>query len=89
MSLQKPWSPYRQVIIETYQGPPRGDSGSIRARPIVGEYFPTTMNVECSKDMRMRHPVGTRFRIFAKPVSKEEGPDFLYTHYSWPYDLVK
>lgn len=86
--MTKPWSPYRQVIIETYRGPARGDHGSIRARPIAGQFYPTTMHVECSKEMRRLHPLGTRFRVYAKETSKEDGPAFLYTHYSWPYDVI-
>jgi hypothetical protein len=87
--MAKPWSPYRQVVIETYRGPPRGDHGSVRARPVPGEFYPTTMNVECSKDMRTRFPVGTKFRIYAKETSREGGPPFLYTHWGWPYDIVE
>jgi hypothetical protein len=46
------------------------------------------MNVECSRDMRTRFPIGTRFRIFAKETAREDGNPFLYTHHSWPYDVV-
>ncbi len=38
--------------------------------------------------MRKRYPVGSKFRIFAKEVSKEDGTSFLYTHFSWPYELM-
>ena len=88
MTLSKPWSPYRQIIIETYEGPLRGRHGSIRARPIAGQFYPSTMNVECSRDLRRRFPIGTRFRIHAKEVAKEDGTPFLYTHFNWPYELV-
>ncbi len=87
--MSKPWSNYRQVVIETFRGPERGDRGSVRARPVAGELYPPTMNVECSKDMRIRHPVGTRFRVFARETDKEGGPPFLYTHWSWPYEIVE
>jgi hypothetical protein len=88
MTLAKPWSPYRQIIIETYQGPSRGAHGSVRARPIPGQFYPTSMNVECSRDMRRRFPVGTRFRVYAKETDREGGTPFLYSHPSWPYDVV-
>jgi hypothetical protein len=88
MTPSAPWSPYRQIIIETYHDRPRGDRGTVRARPIKGQFYPPTMNVECSRDMRRSFPVGTRFRIFAKETSKEGGPPFLYTHHSWPYEVV-
>lgn len=88
MSLAKPWSPYRQVVIETYHGRSRGHHGSIRARPVPGEYYPPSMNVECSKGMRSQHPVGTRFRVHVRESTREESPPFLYTHFSWPYEIV-
>lgn len=83
-----PWASYRQVVIETYIGSPRGHHGKVRARPVPGERYPPTMNVECSKDMRTRHAVGTKFRIYAKETDREGGPSFLYTHHSWPYEIV-
>lgn len=83
MTLSKPWSQYQQVVVETFRA-----NGRIRARPIAGECYPTTMFVECSRDMRNRHPVGTRFRIHAMETSKEDGTPFLYTHYSWRYEVV-
>ncbi len=89
MSKSKHWSEYRQVVIETYEGASRGHHGSIRARPITGEYYPTTMVVECSKSMRTKHPVGSKFRIYAKEISRERSPTFLYTHFRWPYDVVE
>lgn len=82
-SLAQPWSSYNQIIIETYQ-----HGGKIRARPVTGQLYPVSMNVECSRDMRKRHPVGTRFRIYAKETDREDGTPFLYTHYSWPYDVL-
>ena len=88
MPISKPWSPYRQIVIETYAGPARGAHGSVRARPISGQFYSVTMNVECSRDMRKRHPVGTRFRVYAKEVTKEDGTPFLYTHFSWPAELM-
>jgi hypothetical protein len=86
--MSNPWSPYRQIIIETYVGPSRGDHRRIRARPVEGQFYPATMNVECSRGMRTQHPVGTKFRIYAKETDKEGGPSFLYTHHSWPYELI-
>lgn len=87
--MPKPWAGYRQIVIETYSDGPRGDRGSIRARPVSGESYPASMNVECSKAMREAHPLGTRLKVFAKETSRQGGPPFLYTHFSWPYEVVK
>jgi pimeloyl-ACP methyl ester carboxylesterase len=59
------------------------------ALALLGEWMAVTMNVECSSDMRKRFPVGTRFRIHAKEVSKEDGTPVLYTHFSWPYEVLR
>jgi len=86
--MQKPWSPYRQIIVESYAGPARGHHGKIRVRPVKGEFYPPALDVSCSKAMRYQHPVGTKFRIYAKEMSRVGGSAFLYTAPSWPYDIV-
>lgn len=87
--MAQPWSPYEQVVVETYHGPSRGHHGSIRARPLAGQGYPTSMKVECSKAMRESHPVGTKFRIYAKETDREGGTPFLYSGPKWPYEIVK
>ena len=79
---------YVEVIIETYSSIGEGSSASIRARPVAGQGYPTTMKVECSKGMRYSHPVGTKFKITAKITDKEGGTAFLYTNYNWKYDVI-
>lgn len=88
MAKNEEWSPYRQIVIETFSGPSRGEHGKVRARPVAGEFYPPTMIVSCSKAMRYSHPVGTKFRIYAREMSREGSPPFLYTGPSWPYELV-
>ncbi len=86
--VNKPWSPYKQVVVETYGGRKRGKSSLIHVRPIEGQPFPTTMDVECSRSMRERYPIGTKFRIYAKEADRNGGKPFLYSHFDWPYELV-
>ena len=86
--MNKPWSQYQKVIVETYAAKESGRS-KIRVRPISGQVFPRTMVVECSKTMRNDHPVGTRFRIHVKEKSREGGRIFLYSGYKWPYEIVE
>ena len=87
--MKQPWSQYQQVVVETYAAVKAGKISRIHVRPIAGQPFPTTMDVECSRAMRQRYPVGTRFRIYAKETDKEGGKPFLYSHYDWPYEVVK
>ena len=85
--MTKLWSPYVNVVVETYYD--TDPSRSIRVRPIPGQHFPPTINVECSRSMRMQYRVGTRFRIQAKLTDKEGGKPFLYSRYSWPFEVVR
>jgi hypothetical protein len=87
-SANNRWSQYKEVIVETYTA--RGSKKrKIRVRPILGQAFPQSMAVECSKSMRQVHPVGTRFRIYAKETSRKGGNPFLYSGYTWPYTIVE
>jgi hypothetical protein len=87
--MANPWSVYTEVVVETYEAVKPGKSSRVHARPIEGQPYPATWDVECSRAMRQQHPIGTRFRIFAKETNREGGKPFLYTHYSWPYQIVE
>jgi hypothetical protein len=87
--MEKPWSPYRQVVVETYYAVKGGKSSRVHVRPVPGQPYPSTMDVECSRGMRSAYPIGTKFRIHAKETRKEGGKPFLYSHYDWPYEVVQ
>jgi hypothetical protein len=87
--MAEPWSHYHSVVIETYSARRSGTNTTVHARPIEGQPFPPNMDVECSRAMRTKHPVGTRFRIRAKETNREGGKPFLYSHFSWPYEVVE
>jgi hypothetical protein len=86
--MSKPWSDYQQVVVETYFAVKPGKSSRIHVRPVPGQPYPPTMDVECSRSMRKMHPVGTKFRIYAKETDKEGGKPFLYSHFDWPFEIV-
>jgi hypothetical protein len=46
------------------------------------------MRVECSKDMRTKHPIGTIFRVHAKLVTSSNLAPFLYSHYAWGFEVL-
>ena len=81
-------SNYRDLIIETYEHRGGGSHHSIRARPMSGQGLDTDMKVECSSKMRASVPVGSKIRIRAKIVNPENARSFLYTHFSWPYEVM-
>lgn len=83
-----PWESYHQIVVETYSAIKPGKSSRIHVRPVAGQMFPVTMDVECSRDMRKRHKVGTKFKIWAKETDRDGGKPFLYSHFNWPYEVV-
>lgn len=86
--MANPWSNYKKVVVETYYARKPGKTSLIHARPVTGQHYPPDWDVECSHDMRQSHPLGTKFLIYAKETNKLGGKPFLYTHFSWPYEIV-
>lgn len=79
---------YSSFVVETYKAVGEQSSKSLRARPLPGQGVDTGMKVECSSKMRDSQPAGTLFHIHAKITDREGGPDFLYTSFRWPYEVV-
>ncbi|MAN75362.1 MAG: hypothetical protein CME84_14930 [Henriciella sp.] len=84
--MAKPWESYEQVVIEIYEAVKSGKSSHIHARPVEGQKYPT--DLDCSRKMRSNHPVGTKFRVWAKLTDREGGGEYLYTSWRWPYEVV-
>lgn len=78
---------YQEILVETYENQGEPSSSRLRARPLPNQGLPTNVNVECSKKMRASQPVGTVFRIRAK-VTDREGTLFVYSRFSWRYEVV-
>ena len=87
--MAKPWELYPLVAVETYEAVKPGKSSLIHVRPLPGQGYATSMDVECSRPMRKNHPIGTQFRIHAKLTDREGGKPFLYSHFNWPYEVIK
>lgn len=83
-----PDSVYDWYLIETYLAVGEPSANRVRARPVAGQGLPWETKVECSSRMRNAHPVGTTFRVRAQVVENANGATFLYSHFSWPYEVV-
>lgn len=84
-------SEYSYIIVESfYPSDMRGRHGPVHTRPLPGQdpYTPDLF-VECSKDLSYSYPVGTKFRIKAKITIPKNAAPFIYSHYSWRYDVLK
>ncbi len=78
---------YMDIVVESYLGEGRGEHGNIRIRPVAGQFYPQSLNVECSRSLRTQYPVGTKFRIRVK-LTDMKGAEFLYSHHSWPVTVL-
>lgn len=77
-------SEYQNIIVETYLCKQESRRhGQVHVRPISGQPYPTTMNVECTKSIKKMHLVGKRYRIRVKKTHREGGKPFLFSHHSW------
>lgn len=83
------WIGYKPVIVETFRQQGEPSDANLRVRPVSGQGLPVQMRVECSRDMRTKYPVGTKFRIKAKITNKEGGQEFLYSHYNSKFEVLE
>jgi hypothetical protein len=82
---------YQHILVESFIPlDTSGRHGSVHIRPLPNqESFKTSMFVECSKELSIKYPVGTKFNIKAKITRREGGTEFIYSHYSWPYIVIE
>jgi hypothetical protein len=82
---------YEYIIVESFiPSDTSGRHGPVHIRPVPGqEPFQTEMFVECSKDLSYNYPIGTRFRIKAKLTKRKGGKEFIYSNYTWSYEVLK
>lgn len=89
--MAKANEPYRHIEVESYEAAnTSGLHGAVHIRPLPGGPYSTILRVECPREMRdtTRYPLGTRFRLKVKLTDREGDGDFLYSHHSWPYQVL-
>ena len=77
----------RGIIVETYKPVGENSGSKIRVRPLSGQWAEPCLKVECSRAMREKYPVGTKFKINAKIIDRE-GTPLLYSHYNSEYEVI-
>lgn len=88
--MAKPNETYVYVLVESFKpSVTSGLHGEIHIRPILGQGYPTTLRVQCSKNLSKNYPVGTKFKIKAKLTDREEGGEYLSSSYRWPYEVIQ
>jgi hypothetical protein len=89
--MAKPEESYHLVVVESViLKNSSGHRGKVHLRPIEGQPFKQSVLLEGPKAMIdvSRYPVGTKFRVRAKLTDRENGGEFLYMHWSWPYEVI-
>ncbi len=80
---------YRSIRVESYvPSHTSGLHGVVHVRPLPDQGIPTTLHVECSKDLVKNYPVGTVFEIKAKLTDREGKGNYLYSSYKWPFKVI-
>ena len=84
----KPEEPYIRIVVETYRESGSGLHGDIHVRPIAGQGIPQSLRVRFPKSLRSAHPIGTRFRVYAKLTDREGGGEFVHTNHAWDVEVL-
>lgn len=90
--MAKPEETYHYVILESFElESTSGHRGSVELRPIADQIFGTHLLSESPRKMvdTSVYPLGTKFRIKAKLTDREGGGEFLYSHWSWPFEVIE
>ena len=83
-------NPYEMVLVESFiPDNPSGKHGKIHIRPVAGQKYPETLQVECSKKLSSDYPVGTKFLLQAKLTDREGSGEYLYSYFRWKYEVIK
>lgn len=72
------------IKIESFTHEVAGVSKTL-LRPMAGQRFPASMQVEGNKSLVKDYPVGSRFKVMVSPM-KRPGGAYLFT--SWQWDVV-
>ena len=86
--MGKPTEPYIRIVVETYIESGSGLHGIIHVRPIAGQQVPQSLRVRFPKALRHAHPIGTRFRVYAKLTDREGRGEFVHTNHAWDVEVI-
>ena len=80
---------YSLIIVESFiPDNLRNRHGIVHIRPVADQQeFKKTLFVQCSKVLSEDYPVGTKFKIRAK-LTNIGGTPFIYSNYTWPFEVL-
>lgn len=87
--MAKPQESYHYIIVESYRpSATSGLHGPVHIRPIAGQLFLPSLQVECAKELSENYPVGTRFKLKVKLTDRDGSGDYLYSYFNWPVEVL-
>ncbi len=78
---------YKNFAVESCQNT-GASNADIRVRPLPGQGVPTSMYVECSREMREELTDTMVAILSCKVTNRNGGTEFLYAYFRTPYKLV-
>ena len=74
--------------METYIESGSGLHGDIHVRPIEDQRESQNLRVRFPKALRLAHPIGTRFLVYAKLTDRDSGGEFIHTNHAWDVEVL-
>jgi hypothetical protein len=79
---------YRDITAHIVSGRDSMGRPKVQVRPLPGQGLDTSLNIECSRSLREKYPVGTKLRMKVQ-LTDMEGTEFLYSYHGWHVEVVK
>jgi hypothetical protein len=79
---------YKEVVVHSVMGQDSQGGPKIQIRPIAGQVYIQELNVECSKKLSEKYPIGTRFKIKVQ-LTDMQGAPFLYSYFGWSFVVLQ
>ena len=84
-------SGYTAINVESFISDERNHVGQVHIRPLPSQPFPTSMYLECSRNLvdTAIYPVGTQFRIAVIEKQKKGCRPHLYSYHGDDFEVLK
>lgn len=82
---------YSSLVVESFLSDGSlGHVNQVHIRPVVGQTYPSTMMIECSRKMVNTdvYPIGTKFRLRVRLKQKIGCKPHLYSYHQNPIDVL-
>lgn len=79
---------YREITAQIVAGTDSMGRPKVQVRPLPGQGLDPSLNIECARSLREKHPIGTKLRMKVQLTDKE-GTEFLYSYHGWHVEVVK